>query len=309
MRAPRTPRAWWKRIGFSVLVWSVLGLIAWLDSDGCALALRPAVPLVAANVFSAIWTGLQVLAGWVATAAEVTATYVWIGLQWLSATVGSILRATGSMFAKVWDGVKIVWRDVLKPALQWIDVNLKRLFTWLKTTFRPVFDFLRDVHTRLDKFYKTFVRPVVDTLEFIRAINRALLAFHITVLQSLDSVIQQIERRIQEPFLWINKQLNLIQNVLDRVVTANGFLQRVTTLRSMDRYAPTWIRMFWVKQVGPGAGLDHPYVLDGEYPALDSADTIADLSAYLTDGSGPQAAAITELAENAMLVARGQAAA
>jgi hypothetical protein len=309
MPAPRTPRAWWKRVGFSALVWAVLGLIAWLDSDGCALALRPAVPIVAANVFSAIWTGLQVLAGWVATAAEVTATYVWIALQWLSASVASFLRATGSMFAKVWDGVKIVWRDVLKPALQWVDAHLKRLYAWMRTTFRPVFDFLRDVRARFNKFYTTFVRPVVDTLDFIRAINRALLAFHITVLQSLDSVIQQLERRIQEPFLWINKQLNTIQNVLDRIVTANGYLQRLTTLRSMDRYAPTWIRMFWVKQVGPGAGLDHPYVLDGEYPARESAEDIADLRAFLVDGSGPRAAEIAELAANAMLVARGDIAA
>jgi hypothetical protein len=91
------------------------------------------------------------------------------------------------MFAKVWDGMKVVWTDVLKPALVWVDDQLKRVYAWLKDTFQPVFDFLAEVRKRLNDFYATFVRPVVDTIEWIRQINRVLLAFHIGFLQDARS--------------------------------------------------------------------------------------------------------------------------
>jgi len=235
LRAPR-----W---ALSLLVWAALACLTWLDSDGCALALRPHAHLVTASVFQAIWAGIQALAGILSTAAAATVTYLAQALAFLATKVGVFLRSTGAMFAKVWDASKIVWNDVLKPALVWIDDHLKRLHDWLVKTFRPVFDFLKDVRERLLKFYKDFVRPVLDTIDFIRAINRVLLTFHITLLQSLDKVLQQIEQRIEEPILWLNRQLTRVFNLLDLIITFDGFYQRLTLIKSMSRYAPAWMRI------------------------------------------------------------------
>jgi hypothetical protein len=117
-------------------------LLLWLDSPGSPLALDASRARHIAGFVSVIVAGIEILAGWVATAAEVTAAYVWVALQWLGAATATLLKNTGAMFAKVWDGMKIVWSDVLKPALVWVDDHLKRLYAWLKDTFRPVFDFL-----------------------------------------------------------------------------------------------------------------------------------------------------------------------
>lgn len=218
-------------------------LLLWLDSPGSPFALDTSTACRTAAIVNAIVTGIEILAGWVATAAEVTAAYVWIALQWLGAATATLLKNTGAMFAKVWDGVKVVWSDVLKPALVWVDDHLKRVYAWLKDSFKPVFDFLRDVRARLHAFYATFVRPVVDTIEFMRQINRVLLALHIDVLAGLDRALQQIEQRIEEPFLWLEKKLNEVWNALELVVTLDGFFQRLTLLSSMQRYAPSWLRI------------------------------------------------------------------
>ena len=239
-----------QRLALGLAVWAGVALLAWLDAPASGVSLRPTTPVAHAAVFEIIWTGIQILAGWVATVAEVTATYVWIALQWLAGTVGVFLRSAGAMFAKVWDGLKIVWSDVVKPALVWVDDQLKRLQTWLADTFRPVFDFLNDVRTRLAAFYATFVRPVVDTIEFLRSLNRVLLAFHITFLQALDRTLQQIEQRIEEPFLWVNAKLNEIWNALDLVVGADHLFQRLTLIRSMSSYAPQWMRIATNKRMG-----------------------------------------------------------
>jgi hypothetical protein len=172
-----------QRVGVALGYVAGAALLYWLDSSASPFALHVARPIRGAAIFQAIVTGIEILAGWVATAAEVTAAYVWIALQWLGTATATFLRNTGAMFAKVWDGVKVVWSDVLKPALMWVDDKLKSLYAWLQDTFKPVFNFLREVRCRLNDFYTTFVRPVVDTIEFIRQINRVLLAFHISLLQ------------------------------------------------------------------------------------------------------------------------------
>ena len=224
---------------------------ALLDRDGCWLQLTPHAPVVSAHVFLAIWTGIKLLADILGTAAAATVTYLAQALAYLATRVGVFLRSTGAMFAKVWDASKIVWKDVLKPALVWIDDHLKRLHDWLQRTFKPVFKFLRDVRERLLKFYTHFVRPVLDTIDFIRAVNRVLLTFHITLLKQLDQVLAELERRIEEPFLWIYQQFTRVWNLFDRIVQADGLFQRIALIKSMQRYAPDWINHFWRRQFDP----------------------------------------------------------
>lgn len=255
------------RVGLSLGVWAALALIWWLDSPASPLALHGAPETRQAGVVAAIVTVIEIFAGWVATAAEITAAYVWVALQWLGGNVATMLRNTGSMFAKVWDAGKIVWSDALKPALLWVDDKLTRFYSWLQGTFKPVFDFLREIRTRLMAFYDTFVRPVIDTIEFIRQINRVLLAFHINLLQQLDTVLQQIETRIEEPIQWINEKLNEVWGALELVVTADGFFQRLTLIRSMSRYAPNWMNGFWNRQIGQDVKAGDDYSRTRDYPS------------------------------------------
>jgi len=257
------------RVGYSLAWWSAVALLVWLDSASSPLAVRPGIPIAHAAFFLYIWQGIQILAGAIATAAEVSVGYLAVALQWLAARVGDFFMASGAMFARVWDAVKIVWSDAVKPALQWLDDNLKRLQAWLKDTFKPVFDFLRVIHDRLLAFYNQFVRPITDTIDFLRQVNRVLVAFHIHILDKLDQVLQQVEQRIEEPFLWVFQKLNEIWDVLDRVVTLDGLFQRLTLITSMRRYAPDWMNGFWNTQITPGVQWGDPYSRDRDYPLDD----------------------------------------
>lgn len=239
----RTQLAW--TLGVSAVLTAAL----WLDSAASPFALDQAPAVTTAAFFGAVVSALELLAGWIAAAAEVTAAAVWVFVQWLAATTAAFLVSTGAMFARIWDALRIVWSDVLKPALVWLDAKVKVLQAWLKDTFRPVFDFLQDVRERLRAFYDTFVRPVTDTIEFIRQVNRVLLTFHIDVLQKLDRVLQQVEQRIDEPFLWIYQQLNTITNWVNRIVTLDGLFQRITLVKSLAHYAPSWIAGFYNSQI------------------------------------------------------------
>jgi hypothetical protein len=283
------------RLAWTVSASVAIAVVYLLDSAASPFALAPGLPTRDAAVWGVIVTVLQILEGWIATAAEVTAAYVWIALQWLAGVTAALLRSTGAMFARVWDATRIVWSDVLKPALQWLDATLKRYYDWLQKTFRPVFDFLKDVRERLRAFYNTFVRPVTDTIEFIRQVNRVLLTFHIDVLQKLDRVLQQVEQRIDEPFIWINQKLNEITNWLNRIVTLDGLFQRITLIKSLASYAPAWIAGFYNTQIDSAVVAAKTRAIPTTSIAQDPSIPGAQLEAFFRDGSGEYSEAIAAL--------------
>lgn len=262
----KTPWTSAQRSAAAIVALAVLALVWWLDSASSGLALRPGVELHAAGVIFAVWTGIQFIGAALAAAADIAVAYLVAAISWLAGAMATMLAGLGSILAKVWDGLKIVWSDVLKPTLLWVDDKLKAAYSWMKSTFKPVFDFLNDVRARLNAFYNTFIKPITDTIDFIRAINRALLAFHITFLQDLDSLLAELEQRIREPFLWINSQLNKIQNVLELIVTLDGFFQQVTLIRSMSRYAPSWVNGMWNRQLPADGFAQDPYGVTRMYP-------------------------------------------
>lgn len=305
MRRRRTWNADRRRAALVVSLFVAAAALDWL-----AGARSPArvVPHHHAAVFSFIVAGIQLLAGWLATAAEITVTYLATALSWLAARVGHFLSSTGAVFARVWDGIKIVWSDVLKPALEWVDRTVKNVYNWLRKTFEPVFKFLDEVRDRIQKFYDRFVKPVTDTIDFIRQLNSLLKAFHIDVLDQIDQVLEQVRRYIDEPFRFVYAQLSRVQNVIDRVVTGDGFFQRYMLVASLRKHAPLWMSHFWADQVGPVRGRDGSTERTADYPTRDAARERDELGAYFDTGAGARAAIIGELALGVMQTAEGTAA-
>lgn len=192
----------------------------------------------------------------------------------------------------------------LKQFLLWANRKLVALEGFLKDKFAPILRFLKNVKDHIDDIYRRFIRPIIDTIEFIRQLNRILQVFHIGVLGKLDTVLQQIEKRIEDPFLWVRSHITEIENWINRIVTLDGLFQKVTLIRSMARYAPAWINVFWTKQVGqnkpttPGAES-----LSG-YPPHQVLEDVNALDDFFLRGEGDHAAVIRELSLMLMEAAR-----
>jgi hypothetical protein len=118
----------------------------------------------------------------------------------------------------------------------------------------------------------------------------------------LAKKLTQLEQRIEEPFLWIYAKLNEIWNVLDRVMTLDGFFQRLTLLRSMSRYAPAWINGFWNRQIDPTLLSGDDYSRTRDYPADAAHANGKELAQFLRgepnrmDGDIPRLVAVWRLA-------------
>lgn len=254
------------------------------------------VPAARAAYFAFVWSALQFVASWMGTVAEITVTYLASVVSWIVSRLGSFLVSTGAVFARVWDAFKIVWSDVLKPALVWVDTWVKRIHTWLVDTFRPVFDYLRELRERIMSLYRTFVRPVLDTIDFIRAVDQVLLQFHITWLQGIDRILTDLERRITEPIQWLLRQLTTVQNVLDAIVDGFGFFQRYALVASLRKYLPDWTRYFWGDQVNRDRAQAAKVLGDDEYPPHDHDKDVVVMTEFFETDSGEAAPKIDELA-------------
>lgn len=254
------------------------------------------VPAVRAAYFAFVWSAIQFVASWLGTVAEITVTYLASVVGWILSRLGSFLVSTGAVFARVWDALRIVWSDVLKPALVWVDTWVKRIHKWLIDTFRPVFDYLKEIRERIMSLYRTFVRPVLDTIDFIRAVDQVLLQFHITWLQGIDRVLTDLERRITEPIQWLLRQLTAVQNVLDLIVDGFGFFQRYALVASLRKYLPDWSAYFWGDQVDRQRAHAAKVHADDEYPPHDSVRDVVLMQEFFLTDTGDAAPKIDELA-------------
>lgn len=288
-RQPRRVRAL-----ASLGVWGVLALIAWLDSSSSALALRPGVELHTAHVFSFIIQGIGALAGFLGTGAAAAAGYLATALNWTIGRLGTFIKATGAVFAKSWDALKIVYADVLKPAVTWIDAHVKRLYSWLRTTFKPVFDFLYRVRAELLNLYKRFVRPILDVIDHVRVGLRILGTLGVDWARALDRRLGEWESVISDNFRRILSYVNEITDVVNAVVTPGRLFQQLPFVRSLDRDARYWIRIWWNKQIRVGPSGIADYERTRDYPARGAQEDINMLVDHFERGASSKEALFDE---------------
>jgi len=173
-----------------------------------------------------------------------------------------------------------------KRFVLWADRKFRVLEKWLKDRFAPVLQFLKKIKDHINDFYRRFVRPIIDAIEFIRSFNRILQVFHVNLLGKLDSVLARVEQRLDEPFEWARRHITELENWIDRIVTLDGFFQRLTLLRSLAHNADGLTRVFWNSQSrGPNPPARFPAPEEVTPPTVD--ESVDDLRQFLERDSGP----------------------
>lgn len=281
-----TPRARGRRrLGLTLACYGAVLAIAALDHFVPLATTRHTdawIGIVLA-IASVIWDGIQAAADVAMIALQWLVHALWIMVASLAHTVSEGFWLAAKFAGKALDYIKVAWDRALKPFLNWAYKKLYALEQWVKLKLAPVLQFLERVKAAIDQIYKGFVKPIVDTIEFLRALNRVLEAFHITVLAKLDEVLQQIEQRLEDPFLWVRAKITWVENWIDRIVTFDGLFQRITLLASMAKHAPEWLNI--------GANFRHRPLTSDEAGALARGSQVTagpalarDLTAYIHGG-------------------------
>src|SRR5439155_14992311 len=92
----------------------------------------------------------------------------------LSKQLLSALWRAGKGLARALATIARLAGGALKRFALWTEAELLKLHTWLKEFFGPVLRFIKTIKDHIDQIYRRFVRPIIDTIEFIRQLNRVL---------------------------------------------------------------------------------------------------------------------------------------
>jgi len=221
----------------TLAIWAALVLLTWLDADRCLAANQAAVFGVIWAAIGAIGSLLGAVGGAIAASLESVVVFLAHSLGWLAGHVADLLHNTGAMFAKVWDAAKIVYDDVLKPVAQWLHDMFNTVKDWLKRVFSPILEWANRVKAELVSLFNRFLKPVWDALDTAKHILDMLAKLHIPFAQQLDAFVTDLEKVLQENYLWLLGEVNKVIDTINGIVTLDGFFQRFVFLRTLQRDA------------------------------------------------------------------------
>jgi len=244
-----------------------------------------------------IFKGLQV-------AAKVTLSILSysVKLLWLFATktangLAVLGRGVLTGLQKAWKFFQLTYDKVLKPAWQkfwnWFD----KFRRWLDATFTPVLEFLRDVRDGILDFWKTYIRPWLDLIDVSRRILRIFSALGLKWAAELDRRLGNIQDAIEGPFRYVLGKVNEIINVVNRIVTLDGLIQRLTLIRSLERDVKHILQAFHDRR--------REDITDADRAAArlrvvvkTTAQITQETRTYLDTGNGPRAALVDEWSQS-----------
>lgn len=272
----------------SCVVWGVLLFILWLDRDRRVLAHQEHVFAFVIAGLKFLWDVVQTVGTAIAISLEAIVSWLVAAFGWLAGVVAHLMKSTGAIFAKAWQGLKIVWNDVLKPTIRWVDKAITRLHDWLKRTLKPLITFLRSVKDHIDSFYKKFVRPILDTIDFVHQLNRVLTTFHLNFLQKIDATLQKFESYVNARFEWVYARINLAQDWINSIIDGGGLFQRWVFLRTLERDVMRSWQILFNARAGE-ISAEEMSALRGKNKPPSFRMIQRDFETYLRTGGGPYA--------------------
>lgn len=299
MGSPRRLRGC-TRLAWSLVWWAGVALVVCLDRRAGIRAQHAAVVGWIIIALEAVWQGISVVGGAIATTLEGVVVWLVSAVGYITRILASLGQWTGAVFARVWDVFGTIWNRVVRPALLWLDEHILRLRDWLKQTFGPVFDWLKRIREFVTDIYDRFVRPVFDLIDFIRQLDHLLQIFHIDVLRGVDAWLTGLEQKIDEAFHWIYSRIAAIVGWVDFIVTADGFFQRYVLLRSQWKHVRDSWRLLAIHLQRPFTNDDQQNIIDN-LRAKETAVIAHDVTEYLETGGGAEAPLIDEMYQQFLL--------
>lgn len=244
-------------------------------------------------LFSAIWTGLQIVG-------KITlAVLAWsVKLLWVFATrafnaAKAIGRAFGLFGRAAWNFLEATYDKVLKPIWEHFWKWFDRARRWLEDVLRPVFKFLNKIRDTILAIYKKWVRPILDIIGAFRKVLRVLATFGLDWARALDRKLADLEALIDKPFRLLLAKINEIINIVNRIVTADGLFQRLALIRSIERDVKNILQAWHNSQSKPLTDQERGAAIDGvKYKP--GSQVIAETRTYLNTGIGPRAGSLDE---------------
>lgn len=272
-----------------------LALAVWLD-HAWPLAHGP----IAAAFLGFLIAGIVSAFSWIAGhAVTVVVTIAQAAVMIAQALAGFAIQL-GGVLAKVYGLLGRFWSGTLRPFISYVWSQIHKLHAWLERTFAPVIRYLEMIRREITKFYDRWFRPILDTLDTTRRILQFLAMIRIPFARELDRYLAALEAKLVWPIQYAMAKINEALYWINRIVTLDGYFQRLTLIASLIRYQRDALAVWWtsVHRALDGARRDD-YTRPPVQKPIEQVRQEA--IAYIVYGGGPDRARIDEHAADLAL--------
>lgn len=132
----------------------------------------------------------------------------------LSKIITDALKGIEGAFGAIWSLLQSLWENYIKPFLDWLWKELKKLYDWLQKHLKSLLDHLK----AWKKWYDTYILPqqlrLLAMIQDIRRILGILSLFGVKWAAKLDATLADIQNRIVQSVLLVETTLNAIINTI-----------------------------------------------------------------------------------------------
>jgi hypothetical protein len=136
-------------------------------------------------------------------------------INWLVGVLQAVFTFLFQILQGIWKVLQHIWTGFFKPLLTRIANVIIRAHQWLEDKLAPVLKWLHKVRAYLDRIFKLYVKPILNTIQHIRRVLLVLRLLHVKWAAALDRRLLQIETDIAKVFLTIRGHLNQLIDVVN----------------------------------------------------------------------------------------------
>jgi hypothetical protein len=136
----------------------------------------------------------------------------------------------GTLWAKIFSGIFGPIVGLLSGLIHGASADLGKLLGPLSSYLGKLRDLVRRV-------YDNWLRPILHVIDVTRQVLRVLAALHIELAAAADRALGRLEGKLTAPLLLATRKINELSNQVNRIVTLDGALQRVTLLRGLVKHS------------------------------------------------------------------------
>lgn len=193
-----------------------------------------------------------------------------------------------------------IFGKVLGPLINAIGALIGGLHSRLARWLAPIIKWIARLRDEIRHFYDVWLRPILEVIDAFRKFLRILELFHIKWAGKLDAQLQALERKLTDPILKLLAWVNEASDILDRIITINGALQRFALIKGLIENADEALNVLWNKLHRPLTAAKEAQYRSA--PAVKTVDqAAATYRAYVQDGAGVDRARVDEAAQDLRL--------
>lgn len=163
--------------------------------------------------------------------------------EFLYTLLAAVFNFLWALLVKVGDFFKTLWTGFFKKIFQGFFHAILKVHDWLEAKLGPVIRFLQKMRAYIDRWYRLYIKPILNMIQSVRKFLEILRLFGIKWAAALDARLAQVENDINQVFATVRGIINGFIDILNAIADPMGLLRRPTLILSLRRTFNALVRL------------------------------------------------------------------